>query len=81
MEENTELINDIDTLREMLEFVKNTRGRAEALPGKHDDLVMGLAIAYQIATQQSNVVQLPEIEEIKLPDALKTENMAMNEYW
>lgn len=46
-----ELINDEDTLKEMLMFVKNDKGRAEAQEGEHDDLVMGLAIAYRIIEQ------------------------------
>lgn len=46
-----ELINDRDTLDEMLEFVYNDSGRPEAQEGSHDDLVMGLAIALEITTQ------------------------------
>lgn len=41
-------LNDPDTLREMLSFVRNHRGRAEAQSGAHDDCVMALAIAYQV---------------------------------
>ena len=47
-----DLINDKDTLREMLNFVVNKNGRAEAEQGYHDDLVMALAIAYYIRPQQ-----------------------------
>ena len=39
-------INDIATLEEMLTFVRNEKGRAEAQEGKHDDLIMGLAITH-----------------------------------
>lgn len=46
------LINDKTTLDEMLNFVKNEHGRAEAQQGSHDDLVMALAIAYYIRPQQ-----------------------------
>ena len=49
--ENIELINDKLTLEEMLTFVKNERGRPEAQEGSHDDLVMGLAIAFYIRNQ------------------------------
>ena len=49
--ESSKLINDKSTLEEMLTFVRNERGRAEAQEGSHDDLVMGLAIAYYIRTQ------------------------------
>lgn len=49
--ENIRLINDVDTLKEMLMFVRNEKGRAEAQEGEHDDLVMGLAIAYRVREQ------------------------------
>ena len=49
--ENVELINDKLTLEEMLTFIKNERGRPEAQEGSHDDLVMGLAIAFYIRNQ------------------------------
>lgn len=51
--ENIELINDKDTLEEMLVFVRNEKGRPEAKDGEHDDLVMGLAIAYDSREQQT----------------------------
>ncbi|MPN59962.1 hypothetical protein SDC9_207685 [bioreactor metagenome] len=35
-------------MRELLSFVRNARGRAEAENGAHDDLVMALAIALYI---------------------------------
>lgn len=49
--ENVELINDKLTLEEMLTFVRNEKGRPEAQEGAHDDLVMGLAIAYYARNQ------------------------------
>lgn len=49
--EHIEKINDRETLQEMLSFVRNERGRAEASEGAHDDLVMGLAIAYHALGQ------------------------------
>ena len=52
--ENSELIQDEETLLEMLTFVRNSHGRAEAKAGAHDDLVMALAIAYRIREQQTN---------------------------
>ena len=51
--EHTDLINDVETLNEMLTFVRNEKGRAEAQDGAHDDLIMALAIAYYIRDQQS----------------------------
>ena len=49
--ESVELINDKLTLEEMLTFVRNEKGRPEAQQGAHDDLVMGLAIAYYSRNQ------------------------------
>jgi phage terminase large subunit len=49
--EHTNQLNDKDTLEEMLTFVRNEKGRPEAQEGAHDDLVMGLAIAYEIQSQ------------------------------
>ena len=51
------LINDKETLEEMLTFVRNEKGRPEAQDGAHDDLVMALAIAYYIRTQQDMTVK------------------------
>lgn len=53
--DNIECINDKNTLDEMLVFIKNEDGRPEAMEGKHDDHVMGLAIAYHIRTQQDYI--------------------------
>lgn len=49
--EHTETINDKDTLEELLEIIKNERGRIEAQEGKHDDQMMGLAIAHEARNQ------------------------------
>lgn len=49
---NTDVIQDKETLREMLTFIVNDKGRAEAEEGYHDDLVMALAISYYIRGQQ-----------------------------
>lgn len=64
VKELIELIVDVDTLTEMLVFIKNEKGRPEAQQGYHDDLVMALAIAYYIRTQQdmSVKVDLQELE-------------------
>lgn len=69
-------INDIDTLREALVFIVNEKGRPEAQPGEHDDLIMGLAITYYIRTQQRFTVEKIEKEEnITLPFELETEEV------
>ena len=44
-------INDKDTLKELLTIVKNEEGKAEAPAGRHDDQMMGLAIAHEIREQ------------------------------
>lgn len=49
--EHTELINDIDILKELLTIIKNERGRIEAPEGGHDDQMMGLAISYEVRNQ------------------------------
>ena len=47
-----DLIHDADTLREMLTFIRNDKGRADAEQGEHDDLVLGLGIALRSRGQQ-----------------------------
>ena len=46
------LIGDYETLGEMLSFVYGPDFKPQALAGKHDDLVMALAIAHFIRRQQ-----------------------------
>lgn len=62
--ESTYLFNDKSTLEEMLTFVRNEKGRAEAQQGAHDDLIMALAIAYdaikQIPATSSYIVENEE---------------------
>ena len=66
VEDEIDKIVDVDTLREMLTFIVNKNGRAEAADGYHDDLVMALAIAYYIRPQQAM-------------KKIKTENEQLNE--
>ena len=49
--EHTDLINDKDTLEELLTIIRNEKGRIEAPEGGHDDQMMGLAIAHHIREQ------------------------------
>lgn len=60
--EKTECFNDKDTLDEMLTFVRNENGRAEAQAGKHDDLIMALAIVYKTRGQQDYNVKFHKEE-------------------
>jgi phage terminase large subunit len=72
VKESVNLINDITTLNEMLTFVKNENGRAEAQEGAHDDLLMGLAITYHIRDQQAYKADEAYNVDIKdLPDDLQ----------
>ena len=63
--EEIDNINDIDTLREMLTFIKNKVGRPEAEVGFHDDLVMALAIVYYIRTQQGFTIENKQVNKPK----------------
>lgn len=70
--EQPHLFNDIQTLEEMLTFVKNENGRAEAQDGARDDLLMGLAITYHIRDQQAMRVESSYSVDIsKLPQDLQ----------
>ena len=53
LRDNINVVNDQDTLLEMLTFVRNEKQRPEAEPGAHDDCVMALAIAHYVRPQQS----------------------------
>lgn len=57
LRDSMDVINDEDTLLEMLTFVRNEKLRAEAEDGAHDDCVMALAIAYYIRPQQTAQVK------------------------
>lgn len=49
--EHCSLLNDKATLEELLTIIRNEKGRIEAPQGGHDDMMMGLAIAYQVKEQ------------------------------
>jgi phage terminase large subunit len=66
--EHTELLNDRDTLEELLTIVRNEKGRIEAPIGGHDDQMMGLAIAYETRSQVSLIEEVLTPEQ-KLYDA------------
>ena len=57
--DSIDLINDEDTLLEMLTFVRNDKLRPEAEEGAHDDCVMALAIAFYVRPQQTMAIQEP----------------------
>lgn len=68
MREHPELVDDEDTLGEMLTFARNSKGRPEAIEGAHDDCVMALAITYYIRDQQETRIQGAKQEKAKWHD-------------
>ena len=69
--ENVKVLEDAETIDECLSFVKNENGKMEAVAGKHDDLVMALAIAYGIRHQQETMIEVKKEEKQILPFALQ----------
>lgn len=63
MREDPTIEVDVNTLKEMMTFVKKENGKQEAIDGYHDDLVMALAIAHHIKQQQTHDWQAVEAEE------------------
>lgn len=60
--EHCEVINDRDTLEELLTIIRNEKGRIEAPDGGNDDQMMGLAIAHHIREQvifDNEVIEVP----------------------
>ena len=49
--EHCDLINDRETLEELLTIIRNEKGRIEAPEGGHDDMMMALAIAHEVRDQ------------------------------
>lgn len=43
-------------LKEMFTFIRNAKGKAEAMAGKHDDVVMAASIGYSILQEQGKYV-------------------------
>ena len=77
--EHCEVINDKDTLEELLTIVRNEKGRIEAPDGGNDDQMMGLAIAHHIREQ---VVFNDEVIEVQPQHNFNIEKMmeVHNEY-
>ena len=63
--DNIEQVNDKDTLKEALTFIKNENGRPEAQEGYHDDLIMAKAIAHYIRPSQTYLLTKKEEERVK----------------
>jgi len=62
--ENIEKVHDITTLKEMLTFITNEKGKPEAEEGKHDDTVMSYAIALVLKDKLTLRVE-KDIKELK----------------
>jgi hypothetical protein len=62
IEENIHLFTDIEFISECLTFVKDEKGRPDALSGKHDDILISDMIANECRGQQSYVVEAADIE-------------------
>lgn len=71
--ESIDLINDMNTLNEMLTFVRNEKGRPEAKEGAHDDLIMALAIAYYSRGQQDDTMFKQSVQEVETPFPFRTD--------
>lgn len=71
--DNVDWINDMDTLLEMLTFVRDEKGKAAAQEGSKDDLILGLAIAYYSRGQQDAQLFEQEVVEYKLPFAFQSQ--------
>ena len=74
MREDSSIEVDTDTLKEMLTFVRNSKGRAEASQGSHDALVMALAIAHYCRAEQGNASWITDGEVIKFEDLFGERN-------
>lgn len=79
--ENANLIKDKTTLREMLVFVKDKKGKPQAIDGYHDDNVMALAIAYWARQQQRIETTPQQSNELQLPWQLQDENKQNKKSW
>ncbi len=75
IEENISNFTDIPTLRECLTFVKDKNGRADAMSGKHDDLLFSEMICEAVSGQQSHLIKIKKEEsKPKLIDQLVKAN-------
>jgi len=78
--DNVQYIHDITTLKEMLSFIINDKGKPEAEEGKHDDTIMAYAIAYSIIDKLTLKVS-NDIKELKgYNTASELEDMGFTKY-
>ncbi|GKX27855.1 hypothetical protein SH1V18_03350 [Vallitalea longa] len=74
--EEPKKIKDLDLLMEMTTFVKNDKGKPEAMSGQHDDLIMARAINCYIAHQQRDYPIIVRPKPKKLPEAFNADEPA-----
>ena len=79
MRDNPDNECDLDTLKEMLTFVRKENGKKEAQEGYHDDLVMAKAIANFIAVQQGDANWIQVKQEPKFNNPI--ERFFGGDYW
>lgn len=60
--DNLGLFNDIETLQQMITFIKDKNGRPDAMPGKHDDLLFADMIGQEIMKQQTTEIKVNKVE-------------------
>lgn len=73
MREEPETIVDRATLEEMLTFVRNEKGRAEAQEGKHDDCIMALCIAVHLRQSAAKKAKGKDLPPVKWEDDIWTD--------
>lgn len=77
IENHIELFNDVEMLRECLTFVYDDKGRPDAMPGKHDDILLSDMVANEIRPQQRfTVLEESEQPKPKLIDQLQKNKQA-----
>lgn len=76
--ENLGVFNDIETLQQMITFILDKNGRPDAMPGKHDDLLLADMIGQETRSQQSYTV---EKEIVKDDDEDEDDNKHDDDNW
>ncbi len=74
--DHTDLLNDKDTLEELLTIVRNEKGRIEAPEGGHDDQMMGVAIMHEIRNQvvfDDSSIEMPLQKHFNIEDKQQTQ--------
>ena len=75
-----DLLEDQDTLHEMLTFIREPKQRRmEAEPGAHDDCVMALAIAFYARGQQAMETEKPAVERKRWTDDMWEDYLSSDE--